>query len=59
MEPDGKVLAAHCTCMAGVGEACSHIAALLFSIVAMVQVMDSKTDAGKGLLAFTHLCEGS
>ena len=26
----GEVIAAHCTCMAGVGEACSHVAALLF-----------------------------
>ena len=42
-EPDGKVLAAHCTCMAGLGEACTHIAALLFSIDAIVQVKDNKT----------------
>ncbi|XP_064487680.1 uncharacterized protein LOC135399876 [Ornithodoros turicata] len=27
---DGEVLAAHCLCMAGNGEACSHVAALLF-----------------------------
>lgn len=27
---DGEILAAHCTCMAGNGEACSHVAALLF-----------------------------
>ncbi len=26
----GTVVCAHCTCMAGLGEACSHIAALLF-----------------------------
>ncbi len=26
----GTVVVAHCTCMAGLGEACSHIAALLF-----------------------------
>ena len=31
---DGSVLCAHCTCMAGLGEACSHIAALLFTLVA-------------------------
>ena len=42
-EPDGKVLAAHCTCMAGLGEACTHIAALLFSIDDIVQVRDNKT----------------
>lgn len=31
-ESDGEVLAAHCVCMAGNGEACSHVAALLFYI---------------------------
>lgn len=28
---DGEVLCAHCTCMAGLGEACSHVAAVLFA----------------------------
>ena len=42
-EPDDKVLAALCTCIAGLGESCSHIAALLFSIDAMVQVRYKKT----------------
>ena len=30
-ERSGTVICANCTCMAGLGEACSHIAALLFS----------------------------
>ena len=29
---DGTVLCSHCTCMAGSGEACSYIAAILFAI---------------------------
>lgn len=29
---EGTVLCSHCTCMAGLGEACSHIAALLFTV---------------------------
>ena len=29
-EADGRIVCAHCTCMAVLGEACSHIAALLF-----------------------------
>eukprot|EP00117_Sycon_ciliatum_P026092 scpid48939/ scgid21499/ Inhibitor of growth protein 1 len=29
-EKSGAVLGAHCTCMAGLGEACSHVAAVLF-----------------------------
>ena len=32
LKQDGPVVCAHCTCMAGLGEACSHIAALLFTI---------------------------
>ena len=42
-EKDGKVLAAHCTCMAGLGEACTHIAALLFSLEATVKVRATRT----------------
>lgn len=42
-EKSGKVISAHCDCMAGLGEACSHIAALLFYIDVLVQQRDSKT----------------
>ncbi|KAK8767266.1 hypothetical protein V5799_005952 [Amblyomma americanum] len=31
-ESDGHIVSAHCTCMAGNGEACSHVAALLFYV---------------------------
>lgn len=41
-KPDGEVVAAHCTCMAGLGEACSHIGAVLFYIVAVVQHQDGE-----------------
>jgi len=27
---DGKIIAAHCNCMAGLGESCSHVATLLW-----------------------------
>ena len=40
---DSVVKAAHCTCMVGLGEACSHVAALLFCIDATVRIRDSKT----------------
>ncbi|XP_065919932.1 uncharacterized protein [Dysidea avara] len=33
-EEDGEILVAHCNCMAGLGEACSHIAAIISSLVA-------------------------
>ena len=32
VEKNGCIICAHCTCMAGLGEACSHIAALLFTM---------------------------
>ena len=35
---NGVVLCAHCTCMAGIGEACSHVAALLFAAEANTQL---------------------
>ena len=40
---DGSVSSGHCTCMAGIGEVCSHIGALLFAIEAAVKVRNSKT----------------
>ena len=36
-ERNGIIICAHCTCMAGLGEACSHISALLFSTEANTQ----------------------
>lgn len=30
LKKSGDVLAAHCTCMAGLGECCSHVGAVLF-----------------------------
>lgn len=32
-EKSGSVICAHCTCKAGLGEACAHIAAILFTLV--------------------------
>ncbi|XP_060078126.1 uncharacterized protein LOC132557634 [Ylistrum balloti] len=40
---DGTILAAHCTCMAGLGETCTHVGALLFWIEAAVKIRNSKT----------------
>ena len=33
-QTNGTIICAHCTCMAGLGEVCSHISALLFTIEA-------------------------
>ena len=35
---DGVVIAAHCNCKAGLGESCSHVAALLFKVEAAVRL---------------------
>ncbi|KAH9381846.1 hypothetical protein HPB48_020007 [Haemaphysalis longicornis] len=35
-KPDGEVVYAHCTCMAGCGEVCSHVGAALFYLEAVV-----------------------
>ena len=35
----GTILCAHCNCMAGLGEACSHIAALLFAVEANTSLL--------------------
>lgn len=38
VEKDGKILAAHCNCMAGLGETCSHAAAVMFYIDAGMSI---------------------
>ena len=40
---NGEVVAAHCTFMAGIGEACSHIAAVLFAVEANTQVKQQQS----------------
>ena len=42
-ERDGNVCMAHCNCMAGLCEACSHVGALLFAIEAGVRMRESVT----------------
>ena len=42
-EKSGKVLCAHCDCMAGLGESCSHVASLLWAIEAGCKRRDSLT----------------
>jgi hypothetical protein len=42
-EKGGKIISAHCNCMAGFGEACTHIAATLFWVDATVRIRETKT----------------
>lgn len=51
IETDGSVISAHCTCMAGTGEVCSHVGAVLFAVEAAVQIRNTRTDTRKGIMA--------
>ena len=42
-EKEGKILSGHCDCMAGLGETCTHVSALLFYVDTTVRIRDSKT----------------
>ncbi|KAK0139170.1 hypothetical protein N1851_024247 [Merluccius polli] len=43
VQEEGTVVMAHCTCMAGLGEVCSHAAALMFSVLAAVDRREGQT----------------
>ena len=43
VQEDGQVLTAHCTCMAGLGECCSHVAATLFYMETVARIANGKT----------------
>lgn len=43
----GIIVAAHCSCMAGLGEACSHVAALMFAIECVVRWAKQETCTSK------------
>ena len=42
-EPSGEVCCGHCNCMAGLGEACTHIGAVLFYLETCTKVNNGKT----------------
>lgn len=43
LSSSGQVECAHCTCMAGIAESCTHVGALLFKIEAAVRIRGTKT----------------
>ncbi|KAK0042899.1 hypothetical protein Bpfe_027655 [Biomphalaria pfeifferi] len=43
---DGIILSAHCSCIAGLGESCTHVAATLFMLEANTRLKESKTVTG-------------
>ena len=42
-EKSGEICCAHCTCMAGLGEACSHVAAVLFYLETAARINGEST----------------
>ena len=42
-EEKDKIIAAHCDCMAGLGETCSHVASVLWAVESGVWIRDSMT----------------
>ena len=46
-EEDGRILAVHCDCMAGLGESCSHAACLMWAVEAGVKRRSSLTVTDK------------
>ena len=43
IEEDGEVYCAHCTCMAGLGETCTHVTAILFYLEALSRIKVART----------------
>ena len=43
VEKCGNILCAHCNCMAGLGECCSHVGAVLFYVEFAVNLRDPET----------------
>lgn len=43
IEESGEVSCAHCNCMAGLGETCTHVAAILFYLEAVSRLQGKQT----------------
>ncbi|KAL5011782.1 hypothetical protein ScPMuIL_010333 [Solemya velum] len=43
VEKNGKVVFVHCDCMAGLGETCTHVSALLFCVETKARIRDDRT----------------
>ena len=42
-QEDGTIITAHCTCMAGIGETCSHVAPVMFYVEAAARIREKQT----------------
>ncbi|XP_075550050.1 uncharacterized protein LOC142583458 isoform X1 [Dermacentor variabilis] len=56
---DGSIITAHCTSMAGAGEACSHIGAVLFAVETSVHLRETRTCTGRKNAWLLANCSGT
>ncbi|XP_057699560.1 zinc finger protein 613-like isoform X2 [Corythoichthys intestinalis] len=42
-QPSGTILCGHCTCMAGLGETCSHVTSVMFAVETAVKMKNDTT----------------
>lgn len=59
VEKEGLVICAHCNCIAGLGEACSHVVALLFLLEADSQLRKTspvRPSPVTGCLQLSRMC---
>lgn len=40
---DGEIICAHCTCLAGLSETCSHVGAICFAVLNIAESTESVT----------------
>lgn len=40
---DGKIISAHCTCVAGLSESCSHVGAICFAVNKISEARETVT----------------
>ena len=43
LEENGEIYCAHCNCIAGLGETCTHVAAMLFYLETVVRMKGTRT----------------
>ena len=55
VEKSREICCAHCNCMAGLGEMCIHIAAVLFYLEAVVRIQGQGHVLNRSVYGISHL----
>lgn len=40
LKEDGEIICAHCTCIAGLSETCSHVGAVCFAVLSITEAIE-------------------